>query len=665
MKPSLISWVLLVLSCLNGLSAGEPRPPGPPFAPQFRMDPAPLRSAAPAGEGDGLWDTGDWTDDEQVLLERINRARQFPLAETGILKTSPDPRIQYAYEYFLVDFRVMSNHMATLPPVPPLAPHRMLWQTSRGHSQWMLANAEQSHFQGTSDVSHRVATVGYPLTIVAESLYAFSQDGEYAHAGLEVDWGFPDSTGIRKPPGMQNPPGHRLNNHDVRLREIGVGVVHGTNSRVVGGVTETVGPALFTVNFGDRSGATPLVTGVAYFDLDGNGQYDAGEGIGGARVEVSGSAWHAITSSGGGYAVPSVNGARVVSFSAPGMVTSNRLVTVSGGANVKADLKLTYVDPTLSGPATPAVGLVNLYAPSSVPAATAFNWSVARPAALAGRWGAEQGLQRVTPTVTPGYAVPNARWKAAGAYSYRLTHPEAEDQLLGLDGSFLGGNQPVLSFSLLVGYATDSQVLHAEVSEDDGFHWKSVWNRAGVTGESESSFTRVSVPLPRLARRDFLVRFRFAVGLGSYYNSTKWGEGVYVDEIELVDTSALTFLASGQVAAGTPISFVPPALGDYGLGIQSVIRTRTLPRSPWTRVTATLAPPQIRMEVPSFDGGQLQLPFVLESGSASAFVLESTPAWASGWKVEGGAVLSGPSAGRYLYRLTPSGGAGFYRVRLP
>ncbi len=619
----------------------------------------------PAGDTTSRWDTGDWNDDEQLVLERLNRTRQFPLAETGILKALEDPGIQDAYTYFLVDFGVMSNHMATLPPVPPLAPHRLLLESARGHSQWMLANVAQSHFEGDKDVFYRISTVGYPLTIVAENIFAYAENAEYAHAGLEVDWGFPDSSGIPKSPGMQNPPGHRLNNHDARLREVGIGRVLGTNSRVVDGVTETVGPALYTMNFGDRSDATPLVTGVAYYDLDGNGQYDAGEGIGGVRVDVSGSPYHAVTSAGGGYAVPSGNGARTATFTASGLATVNRPLTILGGANVKADVKLAYVAPTLSGPAAPKVGLVNLYAPSSVPAATAFNWRVARSSAITGRWGAEPGAGPVTAQVSPGYAVVDSRWKAAGTSSYRLTTPQAEDQFLGLDGLFLGGTQPVLSFSLLVGFATETQALHAEVSEDNGTTWTSVWSRPGIVGKTESSFSRVTLPLPQMSRRSFSVRFRFAVGMGSFYNTTAFGEGMYLDEIELNDTSTLTSLSNGEVPLGTPVSFVPALLGDYVLAAQPLIGTRALPWSPWTRVTAVPAPPQIRMETPSFLGTRLQLPFVVESGTASSFVLESMPAWAKTWTIESSAVLSSPSAGRYLYRVTPSTEAAFYRVRLP
>ncbi len=646
--------------------ADVPKPPGPPQSPILRLESVGHRDAAPAGGGSLLWQTGSWTDEEQVVLERMNRARMFPLAETGILKALPDSLIQYAYTFFKVDFSVMSNHMATLPAQPPLAPNRMLLQAARGHSQWMLANAEQSHFEGSSTVSNRVATVGYPLTIVGENLYAFAEDAEYAHAGLEVDWGYPDATNTPKPPGMQNPPGHRLNTHDARFREAGVGVVYGRNSRVVGGVTETVGPALFTVNLGDRSDATPLVTGVAYFDLDGDGRYDAGEGIEGIRVDVEESAYHGVSSPSGGFAVPTANGTRSVVFSAPGMASESRTVTVTGGANQKLDLRLAYPAPALTGSSTPAVGAANAYAPTAVPAATAFRWSVARRGSVGGAWTAESGQQRVVAQLTPGYEFNDASKKASGAYSYRLTSPEPVDQVMRLDRQFAGGSAPVLSFSILLGYATEYQVIHAEVSDDDGGTWRSIWSRAGVTAESDTGFTRVTLPLGNLANRDFQVRFRYAVGLGPYYNTTISGEGAFLDDIELSDTTALTPLSNGQVAAGSPVSFVPPAIGEYVIGVQPVIASRVLARGPWKAVTAIVGPPVLKLGIPSFGvNGQLTLPFVVESGTASSFVLERASVPTGPWVQETTAVFSTQSAGSHLYRLTPAAASGLYRVRVP
>ncbi len=661
--------VIAVMTWMGGVgvnAVGVPRPPGPPQAPFIRADAPSHRLAAPAGDGSQLWQTGDWTDEEQVVLERMNRARMFPLAETGILKGLADPLTQYAYTYFQVDFAVMSNHMATLPAQPPLAPNRLLLQAARGHSQWMLVNAEQSHFDGVGTVPNRVAAVGYPLTIVGENLYAYAEDAEYAHAGLEVDWGFPDATNTPKPPGMQNPPGHRLNTHDGRYREAGVGLVYGSNSRVVGGVTETVGPALFTVNLGDRSDATPLVTGVAYFDLDGDGRYDSGEGIQGVRVDVTDSVFHAISSTSGGYAVPTANGVRTVLFSAPGMASESRSVTVAGGANQKVDLRLTYTPPTVTGSSTPALGVTNAFFPSAVPAATAFRWNIAQRGSVGGTWNAEQGQQRVIAQISPGYNLNDSSKRAAGAFSYRLTSPEPVDQILRLDRQFLGGTSPVLSFSILLGYATEFQAIHAELSEDDGSTWRSIWSRAGVTGQTDPGFTRISLPLAGLASRDFQVRFRYVVGLGPYYNTTVAGEGAFLDEIELVDTSALTAVSSGQVPAGTPISFVPPALGEYVIGVQPVIGSRVMPRGARRAVTAIVGPPVLRLGLPSFGvGGQLTLPFVVESGTASAFVLERASVPTGPWVTESSAVLSTVSPGNHRYRLTPAAASSLYRVRLP
>ena len=50
-----------------------------------------------------------------------------------------------------------------------------------------------------------------------------------------------------------------------------------------------------------------MLTGVAYHDANGNGQYDPGEGVAGATVTMDGGAYYAVTSASGGYALPLVN----------------------------------------------------------------------------------------------------------------------------------------------------------------------------------------------------------------------------------------------------------------------------------------------------------------------------------------------------------------------
>lgn len=62
---------------------------------------------------------------------------------------------------------------------------------------------------------------------------------------------------------MQNPPGHRLSIHKSTYREIGIGVLNGTNG--------SVGPQIVTQNLGLSGGI--VVTGVVYLDSNSNSFY--------------------------------------------------------------------------------------------------------------------------------------------------------------------------------------------------------------------------------------------------------------------------------------------------------------------------------------------------------------------------------------------------------
>ena len=86
----------------------------------------------------------------------------------------------------------------------------------------------------------RITATGYNYTVAGENIYAYANSVAYGHAGFEVDWG--TGTG-----GMQTGRGHRVNIHSPNYREIGVGVVLGTNG--------SVGPQLVTQDFGTRFGS--------------------------------------------------------------------------------------------------------------------------------------------------------------------------------------------------------------------------------------------------------------------------------------------------------------------------------------------------------------------------------------------------------------------------
>ena len=141
--------------------------------------------------------------------------------------------------------------------------------------------------------------------------------------------------GTAAPAACRIPAGHRDNIHNANFREIGVGVVLGTNG--------TIGPQVVTQDFGTSTANPTFGTGVAYYDLNANNFYDIGEGISGLTVNVSGAdvTQYCTTAIGGGWVVPvpATAATRTVTFSGLNMNQTASLV-LPASKNAKADLKL-------------------------------------------------------------------------------------------------------------------------------------------------------------------------------------------------------------------------------------------------------------------------------------------------------------------------------------
>jgi hypothetical protein len=327
-------------------------------------------ATSPRGEspsGSSLYSIGDPTNDEQYYLELINRARANPPAEGARLATTTDRDVLSAYNSFGVNLVLMQSQFALILPQPPLSMNATLTTAARAHSQNMLQNNYQGHTGPDGSLTTRLATyiAGANGWAIGENVYAYSKSDFYGHAGFEVDWGGTVATG-----GMQFPAGHRDNIHGAQFREIGVGVVLGSN-----GGSGGVGPQLVTQDFGSVGGLLPFVTGVVYRDLNGNGFYDAGEGVGGVTVNVTGANFYAVTANSGGYSVPVPgNGSYTVTFSGGPVATNQKTVSVVGGSNVKADY-LATASPTPSPTPTPTPTPGPTPTPSPTPPTTLGNIS--------------------------------------------------------------------------------------------------------------------------------------------------------------------------------------------------------------------------------------------------------------------------------------------------
>jgi uncharacterized protein YkwD len=324
---------LVAFAALVGAQADAPiaPPPAPPV-----ITSASLSFSAPKTTTAQLYSIGSPTNEEQYYLELINRARANPTAEGIRMATTTDQQVRNAYNSFGVNLVLMQAQFATILPAPPLSMNATLTTAARAHSQNMLQNNYQGHDgpDGTLTTRLQNYTAGANGWSVGENVYAYSKSVWYGHAGFQVDWGGTAATG-----GMQSPPGHRLNIHSTGFREVGIGVVLGSNG--------SVGPQLVTQDFGSRGGLLPFVTGVVYRDLNSNGFYDPGEGLGGVTVNVSNSNSYAVTANSGGYSVPVPgSGNYTVTFSGGSAPTSQKNVSVINGQNAKSD----YV---VTGSATP------------------------------------------------------------------------------------------------------------------------------------------------------------------------------------------------------------------------------------------------------------------------------------------------------------------------
>jgi len=665
----------LNLACLSGLLLGlamtvqvavaqqtpvpvpGPAPQAPPPAPPIEVrPPTPAGGTPPHLLGLTPYSIGQPTDEEQLYLEYINRSRANPTAEGQRLATTTDPDVLSAYSYFSVDLNLMQYEFSTNPPVPPLAMNAKLMAAARLHSGDMYTNVYQGH-DGTdgSSPGTRISAQGYSWFTYGENVYASAESVFYGHAGFNVDWGY-------GPGGMQNPPGHRNSIHNALFREVGVGVVNGTNSS--GG--STVGPQLVTQDFGAQNSNTPFITGVVYYDFNGNGFYDLGEGIGGVHVDSPGSTYYAITPDSGGYALPvTTNGNYRVAFIASGL-SHEAIAAVTGQKNVKVDYIPAYSPPVISGPNPAYLNQNNTYTFTPVGAATTYDWQQTQLNPYTYVEGAENGFANVTVVSSPGYSVLASDVKASGSYSFHLTHLQPDDQLLTLNSVVRVNSTSQLSFAKRLGVATPDEIARGQISVDGGQTWQDLWSQQG-DDSGEPSFSTVTVPLGAYAQQSIQVRFVFEFHSGMYYPTANSGYGLYLDNISISNAQQTSPPVVSNIPSGTTFTFSPSAAATYLLQVRAQVAGRTLLWGPGLTVTTASLPPSIQLlSDPTLAAGQIQLDFTVNNYSAgTTFQLWKTADLGATWTQDTSAGLQTVVANSQ-FRFTTSTGAAkqtFYRVR--
>lgn len=628
----------------------------PPVSPPWEERAADRYGPGPRVAGAATHSMGEPTDEEQLYLEYINRARQDPGAEAERLALSTDRDVLSAIDFFAVNLERMRAQFATLVPAPPLAMEARLVDAARGHSADMFEAEFQGHDGSDGSTSRqRIEATGYPWNRFGENVFSYAQGVWHGHAGFNIDWG-------NGPDGIQDPPGHRLTIHNPEFREVGIGVVLGRKG--------SVGPQLVTQVMASRNGLPPLLTGVVYYDLDGDGFYGLGEGIGGVSVRVEGTGAATVTARSGGYVVPLPgNGMHSVEFTAAGLPVETRTVQVSGGANVKVDFAPSYAPPQVEGPAVAAAGRDGTYAVTEVGAATGYDWRWRQSWPWTEPEGAENGFGMLVADVAPGYEVVQGEVRHEGNFAFHLAHVEPAEQVLRLGSPLLLGSQSVLTFWSRLGWASSAQRARVQVMTNSATGWATWWEQAGTGNAGETGFVRRELPLTGLAGRMVEVRFVYSTGRGNYFPQSDPGVGWYLDEILVTDAARLGEATQGGVSEGRRLTFRPESEGRYLLSARAKIGDRILPWGPDHAVVAEEAGPgpgAVRWTgVERDEDGALRVHFVVEGDEPDALEFEAAGTVSGPWEPLGGLVIEpGPAVGEYQARWIPDSSvpARFLRV---
>ena len=695
MKLGAIStlWSVWICVLLVGVEAADPQPapsavrlsPGLAEAPLAkRLDPVISGVGGGTISGWREYVMGDPSSEEQMYLEYINRARALPWEEGYLLATSTDPEIQFTYQFFGTDLQRVVDEIAQYPPQPPLAFESRLIEIARSHSEYMLRNAVQEHEERDpatgaviNTTSSRLLGTGYPLSAGGESVYAYAKSPLEGHASFEVDWGYGDG-------GVQRPPGHRNSNHDGAFRELGVGVVRGTRSRVIPAVTHidgtnvvitpavtnTVGPSLVTLDFGSRADLQPMVTGVVYYDFNTNGFYDVDEGVPGVRVEGPISGWFAQTRSSGGYAIPGVEGTQTIRFLSGDRELGARSVTVIVGKNVKQDWVLPYGGTRVLGPTSASSVGLNVFRVEPVLGASGYQWASMRWEAFSGVEGAEEGGLRFQFSGLDGWDPVKLGAPASGTRSFQLVHTNGLDQILEFKPIVRPSAGSEIRFKSFLGYTTTNQIASVEVSTN-GIQWTALSQERGrgISVTPTGSYLARSVSLAAWVGVDLRVRFRFFVEPvegARFYSQTQPSFGWSLDDIQFTNSQLGTEPATHVLAVGEPFVFKGSTGGRYELKARPRFGDLVLPFSlplvvefsPTTVASGTVVVEGIRRN----DSGQMVIDFALTSGVSREWLLQGRASLSEAWQTVSGAQLVDRGTGRLSWVHTPPVGNFFYRV---
>jgi hypothetical protein len=305
------------------------------------------------------------TNDEQYMLQLINRARANPPAEAAriVALAQSDPTLKAATAG--LDLSSFVQQASSVSSLPPLAFNTRLIAAAMDHDAVILAQNDQVHapsgflVTGAGGLVAGDGQVYYPTGqsswSTGENVFAFSGNVnpgvlknyvDYFHEGLMIDWGNADFGHLKNilAPG----PGEAKAAGTLPYSEIGIGLLIGSpttpppaNPEIPANQGLNVGPVILTQEFAWKTG-NAFLTGAVYRDSDSDNFYTPGEGLGGVSIQAVGlhgeGTYATQTWGSGGYSLALPPGTYTVTASGPSASVRTQVLSI-GQDNVGWDVQ--------------------------------------------------------------------------------------------------------------------------------------------------------------------------------------------------------------------------------------------------------------------------------------------------------------------------------------
>ncbi len=517
----------------------------PPYEPVF-VDRIPEEKKAPSLQLQAtptFYDHGNPRPIEQLILDRVNRARSNPGAEAarlGIdLNEDLDP--------------------GTIEDTPkqPLAMNPHLIEAARDHSIWMLdANIFSHTGEGGSTVPQRIDAAGYPDRGWAGENIAY-----------QGTFGSLDTTAstLHLHDGLFLSEGHRVNMMNNNFNETGFGNETGIFTSNGYDYNALMITHKFASSF---SSPSPFVVGTVYYDFSEDGLFFPGEQISNVEITIEDAEYYTLTADAGGYALPlpASTGSKQITFYFDGMEIE-KTVLPNGSENVQRDLILPYDSPEKQGPPFVIQGQSQEYHTPDLFGATAFRFY--KESHYPAPDDDPTDLSRMDISTSGVYSPLQNNVQYTGTHAYQLLHPEGiSTEILQYTLPFIPGPNGEMSFHSRIRSATSDQIAHVEISTNEGSTWESVYSQPGDGWETETQFHQRTVSLSDYQDQIAWIRFRYQFDGGSYYDGTSEQYGWFIDNVQFTDVSERDILDQESVAAGQPYMFTTSSTNTYQLRVR-------------------------------------------------------------------------------------------------